>query len=84
MHEYEQNIEIMKDLKTRLDKVLDSQVDPRLNIQPKDTSKGHFYLSIVKSVLRLGAGVALATGFLATSGALFITAELFGIAEELV
>ena len=57
---------------------------PMINIQPKDTSKGHFYVSLVKSGLRIGAGIALIRGALVTAGALFIAAEILGIVEELV
>lgn len=57
---------------------------PMIDIQPKDTSKGHFYVSIVKSGLRIGAGIALLRGQLVTAGALFIVAEILGIVEELV
>ena len=57
---------------------------PMINIQPKDTSKGHFYVSLVKSGLRIGAGIALLRGQLITAGALFIAAEILGIVEELV
>lgn len=55
-----------------------------MNIQPKDTSDGHFYVSMVKSAFRISAGAALVAGFIVTAGALFIIAELLGIAEELV
>ena len=57
---------------------------PLLNIQPRDTSRGHFYVSLVKSGLRIGAGIALIRGNLVTAGALFIGAEILGIVEELV
>ena len=57
---------------------------PMINIQPKDTSKGHFYVSLVKSGLRIGAGIALVRGQLITAGVLFIVAEILGIVEELV
>jgi len=57
---------------------------PLLNIQPKDTSKGHFYVSLVKSGFRIGAGIALVRGQLITAGALLIFAEILGILEELV
>jgi hypothetical protein len=53
-------------------------------IQPKDTSKGHFWISIVKSVVRIGAGLSLVAGGLVLAGTLFIVAELLGILEELV
>lgn len=55
-----------------------------IEIQPKDTSKGHFYVSLAKSGLRIGAGIALVRGALVTAGALFIAAEILGIVEELV
>jgi hypothetical protein len=35
-----------------------------MEIQPKDTSKGHFYVSLAKSALRLvGAGCFIALGY---------------------
>ena len=64
-----------------------------MNIQPKDTSKGHFYVSLVKSALRIAAGgcivvagsVALVDDtFLVAGGVLLIAAEILGIVEELV
>jgi len=57
---------------------------PLLNIQPKDTSRGHFYVSIVKSIIRIGAGGCLIQGNMFAAGALLIFAELLGILEELV
>ena len=51
---------------------------------PKDPSKGHFYVSLVKSVLRIGAGGSLLYGSLLVAGILLIVAELLGILEELV
>jgi len=57
---------------------------PMLNIQPKDTSKGHFYVSIVKSAVRIAAGVCLIQGNLLIAGICFIMAEVLGIVEELV
>jgi len=56
----------------------------KLDVQPKDTSKGHFYVSLVKSALRIIAGVALVQGLLVEAGAFLIAAELLGIVEELV
>ena len=44
----------------------------------------HLNVSIVKSVVRIGAGVALINGELMQAGWLLITAEFLGIAEELV
>lgn len=64
-----------------------------MNIQPKDTSKGHFYVSIVKSGLRIIAGgCVIAAGmsgliddtWLIAGGAFLIGAEILGIVEELV
>ena len=55
-----------------------------MEVQPKDTSRGHFYVSIVKSFVRIFAGVALINGSLIIAGASFIVAELLGIVEELV
>jgi len=46
--------------------------------------KLHLYISLLKSGLRLGAGSALIYVDLFIAGALFIAAELLGIAEELV
>lgn len=55
-----------------------------MSIQPKDTSKRHFYVSLCKSVIRIGAGVSLMQGSLVMGGALVILAEMLGIVEELV
>jgi hypothetical protein len=59
----------------------------KMNIQPKDTSKGHFYVSLAKSAVRIAAGAALCltlTPLLWYAGALLILAEVLGIVEELV
>jgi hypothetical protein len=55
-----------------------------MDIQPKDTSRGHFYVSIVKSFVRIFAGMTLINGSLIIAGVSFIIAELLGIVEELV
>ena len=55
-----------------------------MDIQPKDTSRGHFYVSLVKSGLRIVAGVFLIDGNLLVAGSLLIVAEGLGIIEELV
>lgn len=55
-----------------------------VEIQPKDPSSGHFYVSLVKSVVRIGAGSSLIMGSLFLAGSLLIFAELLGIVEELV
>lgn len=57
---------------------------PMIDIQPKDTSKGHFYVSLVKSVLRIAAGTSLIMMGLPEAGWFFIVAEVLGIVEELV
>lgn len=53
-------------------------------IQPKDTSKGHFYVSVGKSAVRIFAGVVLVQGNFVAAGLLIIAAEILGILEELV
>jgi len=55
-----------------------------MEVQPKDTSKGHFYVSLAKSALRIVAGVALTQGFLFEAGVFLILAEVLGVVEELV
>ena len=57
---------------------------PMIDIQPKDTSRGHFYVSLVKSVLRIGAGTSLIMVGFPEAGMLLIVAEVLGIVEELV
>lgn len=55
-----------------------------MNVQPKDPSRGHFYVSLVKSGLRIVAGMFLIQGSLVAAGVLLILAELLGIVEEIV
>jgi hypothetical protein len=55
-----------------------------IEVQPKDTSRGHFYVSICKSFVRILAGGFLCYGYLAQAGGLLILAEILGIFEELV
>lgn len=66
---------------------------PMIEIQPKDTSRGHFYISLAKSFIRITAGVCLvlvdlepstSVSMIKTAGALLIAAEVLGILEELV
>jgi len=83
MTEYEQNIEIMKDLRNRLDKVLDNTPAEPSTVKHPDARK-HFYVSVVKSAVRIGAASALIMGSFTLAGALFILAEILGIVEELV
>jgi hypothetical protein len=56
----------------------------KMNIQPKDTSRGHFYVSLAKSGLRILAGANLMFGHFYIAGLLLILAEILGIVEELV
>jgi hypothetical protein len=58
--------------------------DNKMEVQPKDTSRGHFYVSLGKSGLRIVAGTALAYGLLLEAGCILIAAEVLGIVEELV
>lgn len=55
-----------------------------MNIQPKDTSNGHFFVSLAKSAIRILAGVSLIYGSLLICGSLLIVAEILGIVEEVV
>ena len=55
-----------------------------IEIQPKDTSRRHFYVSVVKSAIRVAAGAVLIIAGLSLVGWLFILAEILGIVEELV
>lgn len=55
-----------------------------IEIQPRDTSRGHFYVSLAKSALRILAGVFLIDGNLLFAGSLLILAEGLGIIEEMV
>jgi len=58
-----------------------------MEINSKDPGKGHFYISIVKSIFRLGACYGLwLTGdvMLQAVGILFTLAEVLGIVEEIV
>lgn len=64
---------------------------PTINIQPKDTSKGHFYVSMIKSALRIVAGscivcagVFMQGSWLIAGGVLLVCAEFLGILEEMV
>lgn len=53
-------------------------------IQPKESkSNSHFYISIVKSVLRIGACYFLFNEQFGNSAIVFGLAELLGIAEEI-
>jgi acetyltransferase-like isoleucine patch superfamily enzyme len=83
MTDNEQNIEIMKDLRNRLDKVLDTTPTESSTVKHPDAKK-HLYISLVKSAIRIGAGVWLLQGNFVMAGVCIILAEVFGIFEELV
>jgi hypothetical protein len=52
--------------------------------QPKESnSKSHFYISVVKSVLRLGACYFLFNEQFGNTAITFALAEILGIIEEL-
>ena len=51
--------------------------------EPKDPSKKHFYISLVKSAVRIIAGVFLVMGNVVLAGFFLIAAEGLGILEEL-
>jgi len=55
-----------------------------MEVQPKDTSKRHFWASMIKSITRIGACAALYTGDYATAAIMLFAAEMLGIAEEVV
>ena len=55
-----------------------------MEIQPKDPSRGHFYVSLAKSALRVVAGIAFIQGSIILGGAFIIAAEVLGVVEELV
>ena len=83
MTEYEQNIEIMKDLRNRIDAVLSTSSTDTKRLSIPDPLK-HKYISFVKSGFRILAGISLCFGEFIIAGVLLIVAELLGVAEELV
>tara|TARA_B110000977_G_C10674463_1_gene337016 strand:- start:282 stop:449 length:168 start_codon:yes stop_codon:yes gene_type:complete len=55
-------------------------------MEPKDISKKHFYISLVKSLIRIAASVALIMSglpYVVMAGWLLGVAEVLGIAEEI-
>jgi hypothetical protein len=64
--------------------IINTTTGNTMEIQPKDTSRGHFYVSIAKSAVRILAGIALISGNYMLAGALIIAAEVLGIVEEVV
>jgi hypothetical protein len=55
-----------------------------VDIQPKDTSKGHFYVSLAKSGIRIFAGGVLMAGNIWLAGVCIVLAEVLGVVEEIV
>lgn len=56
-----------------------------MDIQPKDTSRGHFYVSLFKSATRIAAGIAMVwPQSIVLAGIFIIAAEILGIVEEIV
>ena len=55
-----------------------------MDIQPKDTSRGHFWVSLAKSAIRIFAGGVLMAGNIWLAGVCIVLAEVLGIVEELV
>lgn len=51
--------------------------------EPVDPSKKHFYISLVKSAVRIVAGIFLVMGNFVLAGLFLIAAEGLGIIEEL-
>ena len=54
-----------------------------IKLEPKDVSKKHFYISLVKSAVRVWAGWALINLQVPLAGVLLIAAEILGVLEEL-
>jgi len=53
-------------------------------MQPKESKNSrHFFLSLAKSILRLGGCQAIYMGNLGATAAFFATAEILGVMEEL-
>ena len=55
-----------------------------IEIQPKDPSKNHFNVSMIKSAVRILAFLFLIYGSFIMAGLLVIAAEILGVVEELV
>lgn len=56
----------------------------KMEIQPKDPSRAHFWASMIKSINRIAACAVLYQGNLQLAAILLFTAEMIGIAEEIV
>jgi|APCry1669188879_1035177.scaffolds.fasta_scaffold216481_2 hypothetical protein len=66
------------------------QVSPAAEEIKHPDARLHLYISLIKSVVRMAAGVALIATlgedhpFIVAAGVLLVVAEVLGIAEELV
>jgi hypothetical protein len=78
MNDHEQNIEIMKDLRGRLDAVINKGTTAHPD------ARKHRNISFVKSFFRILAGGILCTGEFFIAGSLLVLAEMLGVIEELV
>jgi hypothetical protein len=84
MNENDQNIEVMKEIRAKLNKVLEKTPEtPNVEYRHPDPVK-HKYISFAKSGVRIAAGLALCFGMFWYAGSLLILAEIFGIIEEVV
>lgn len=58
--------------------------ESKLNVQPKDPSSRHFYISMAKSTLRMiGCVLGVLLQSVSVLAFMFLAAEILGIAEEL-
>lgn len=56
-----------------------------MEIHTKDPGRGHFYVSLVKSAIRIAAGIALIwPQNIILAGIFLIAAEVLGVVEEIV
>ena len=55
-----------------------------LEIQPKDPSRGHCYVSLAKSAIRIFAGGVLIIGNFYIAGVCIVLAEVLGVVEEII
>lgn len=92
MNEHEKNIEAMKDLRARIDKVLEGQTPEKILEHKHPDPLKHKYISFIKSGLRIVAGACfIAAGYtlstdnwLVAGGVFLIGAEILGVVEEMV
>jgi len=85
MSQNNENIEVMKDIRNRLDAVLNKEEFNGTKSKEKHPDAlWHLRISMAKSLVRIVAGGVLCTGELFLAGSLLILAEVLGIVEELV